>query len=223
MRNRATLIAGLSLLLGAAYWNGDSLQRWLSPDAVQAAVAGAGAWGPALYVVLAMASFTVFLLSPVVWVATALWPVPWAFAYSFVAALLASLLTYGLTFVLGREWARARVPASISQWEARLEARPIWALVLIRFWLWANPLVDMLVAVSSVPPRAYVLGTLLGLLWPTAFQIGLGAGGGALLSSVEIPLWGWAVIAVIVAAGGAVLWSRRRAPAEAEEMSGGGL
>lgn len=215
MGKRSAVLALLGLLVAMLLWQREAFLGWLSPEAMQAAVAEAGAWGPALYIALAMASFTVFLLAPAVWVATALWSVPWAFAYSFLAALLASFLTYGLTFALGRDWARARVPARLEQWEARLEARPVWALVLIRFWFWANPLVDMLVAISRVPTPAYVSGTVLGLLWPTAFQVGLGAGGGALIASIEVPVWVWgiAVAGLVVTAG--IVWTRRRTASDA--------
>lgn len=172
------LIAGALVL---AWW-GDWLDDAFDPDTIRAAVLDAGIWGPALFIGIAMASFTVFLLAPVVWVSVALWPVPEAFAYSFAASLLASFITYATTFALGRDWARARIPARLMAWEQRLEARPVFAQVALRSLLWANPLVDILVAVSRVTPRAYFLGTILGLVGPTAFQVGIAAGGGALLS-----------------------------------------
>ncbi len=210
------IVGGVVAVLAlAALWQADQVEQWLAPDVIQARVEAAGAWGPLVYILLAMASFLVFLLAPVVWVATALWSPPVAFAYSFIAALVASLLTYGMTFALGRDWARARVPESFAQWEARLEARPIAALVAIRFWLWANPFVDMLVAVSRVPTSAYVAGTILGLLWPTAFQVAMGAGGGAILSRLDLPTWAWVVLAAAVAAGVVVVLLRRRQAADA--------
>lgn len=184
MSKGRSLAIGAVLLLAALVWWNDVFGDLLAPESVQAAVEHAGIWGPVLYMALAAASFVVFLLAPVVWVSVALWPVPEAFAYSFTAALLASLATYALTFALGRDWARQRVPPRLARWEERLEARPVLALVALRALLWANPLVDVLVAVSRVPPRAYITGTLLGLLWPTAFQIGIAAGGGALLNSL---------------------------------------
>lgn len=162
-------------------WWGDWLDDAFDPETIRAAVLDAGIWGPALFIAIAMASFTIFLLAPVVWVSVALWPIPEAFAYSFAASVLASFITYAATFALGRDWARTRIPERLIAWEQRLEARPVFALVTLRSLLWANPLVDILVAVSRVPPRAYLVGTILGLIGPTAFQVGVAAGGGALL------------------------------------------
>lgn len=191
------ILAGV-LLLAAGAWATGLLDQLQDVDAIRATIKAAGVWGPVLYIAVAMASFTVFLLSFPVWAATAIWPLPEVFAYSFIASLLGSVLTYGLTFALGRSWARERVPQSLAVWEARLEARPFVALVTLRFLLWANPLVDMLLAVSRVPTRSYLIGTAVGLLWPTAFQVGIGAGGGAAiawLGAMELPWWQWALLA----------------------------
>jgi uncharacterized membrane protein YdjX (TVP38/TMEM64 family) len=207
MSMRGIVILAVVLVLAAGAWATGLLDRLQDVDAIRATIEAAGAWGPVLYIAVAMASFAVFLLSFPVWAATVIWPLPEAFAYSFIASLLGSVLTYGLTFALGRTWARERVPQSLAAWEARLEARPFVALVTLRFLLWANPLVDMLLAVSRVPPRTYLLGTAVGLLWPTAFQVGVGAGGGAAiawLGTMDLPWWQWVLLSGAVAGVGLV-------------------
>jgi len=184
MRQGTYAIAAILLaLLAAAWWHGWT-EDLFAAEHIRELVQDAGIWGPVVYIALAGASFTVFLLAPVVWVSVALWPIPWAFAYSFIAALLASLLTYAATFAIGRDWARQRVPANLARWEERIERRPILAIVAMRALLWANPFVDMFAAISRVSTRAYVFGTVLGLVGPTAFQVILGAGGGALVSTL---------------------------------------
>ena len=212
MSPRLIALVATVAIAGLLLWATGVLDGLQDVDAIRARVDAAGAWGPALYIAVAIAGYAVFVLSFPVWASVALWPLPLAFAYSFAAALLGSLLTYGLTFLLGRRWARERVPQSLAAWEARLEARPVVALVTLRFLLWANPLVDMLLAVSRVPPRAYLIGTVVGLVWPTAFQIALGAGGGIVLTMLADAGWTWwhAAVAAAIAIA-AVLPLRRTA------------
>lgn len=212
MPPRGILLVAVLLLLVAGAWAGGVFDSLQDVEAIRAAVESAGPWGPVLYILVAMASFAVFLLSFPVWAAAAIWPVHVAFAYSFIASVLGSVLTYALTYGLGREWARERVPQSLAAWEERLEARPVFALLTLRFLLWANPLVDMLLAVSRVPTRAYLVGTILGLLGPTAFQVGIGAGGSAALGylgGLDVPWWQWTLLGA-AAAGAAAWWYRGR-------------
>jgi len=214
MAQRGVAVLIIVLVLVGLAWAGGVFDGLQDIDAIRAAIEDAGAWGPPLYILAAMAAFTVFMLSFPVWAAAAVWPPHLAFAYSFAAAILGSMLVYCLTVALGRAWARERVPPSLALWEARLEARPIVALVSLRLLLWANPLVDMLLAVSRVPPRDYVIGTVLGLAGPTAFQVGMGAGGSALLSHLatrDIPWWQWLLVVALLGAigAGALHWRRK--------------
>lgn len=217
MSARAASLLAIALLLAVVAWASGVFDRLQDIEAIRATVEAAGFWGPALYIVVAIASYYVFALSFPVWASVALWPIPIAFLYSFAASLLGSVLTYVVTFALGRNWARERVPQSLAAWEERLEARPIVALVTLRFLLWANPLVDMLLAVTRVTPRDYLIGTILGLLWPTAFQIAMGAGGGmaiGFLSELDLPWWQWTALGTALATLVAALWYRyRRQPA----------
>jgi uncharacterized membrane protein YdjX (TVP38/TMEM64 family) len=160
-----------------------------------------------VFIGVAAALFAVFMLAPPVWAAATLWPLPVAFAYSLIAALVASIATYLLTRRLGRAWARDRIPASIRSWEERLESRPLLTVFLLRQLLWANPLVDMLVAVTRIPVRTYMAGTFVGLVPPTAFHVLVGAGGLELAG--RLPWWGWVAIVSVVAV--VIFVFRRRA------------
>jgi uncharacterized membrane protein YdjX (TVP38/TMEM64 family) len=191
MRRTVGILAFVAMLLGVA-WATGLLGELTDPEAIRRRVLAAGAWGPVFFILLAVGSFTVFMLAPVIWVAGALWSLPEAFSYSWIAAMVGSVGTYAITRKLGRSWARERVPASIRLWEQRLEARPFATVMTLRVLLWANPLVDMLVAVTEIPVRTYLIATAIGMLMPTIFHVLVGAGGVELMNSM--PWWGWVIL-----------------------------
>ncbi len=208
MKKPAVLIVALVAALLLLAWSGEWLDTLTDREAIQGTIARAGIWGPLLFIALALGMFAAFILSPLVWAATAVWPLPLAFAYSFVAALLASVLTYATASWLGQAWAQDRVPASIQRWEERLRAHPFTTIIALRLLLWANPLLDVFAAVARVPARTYVLASIVGLVPTTLFQILLGAGG--ITIAGRLPWWGWTLAAAVLLVGG-VLFTRLRA------------
>ena len=210
MNKPAFLILAVILSLFGVAWATGTMEALSEPALIQARIAQAGVWGPLLFVALAVGMFAVLMLSPAVWAAAAVWPLPLAIAYSFVAALLGSVLTYAVAHRLGKDWAQDRIPASLRRWEERLRARPFLAVIALRFLLWANPFVDLFAALAHVPPRTYLLATTLGLLPPTVFQVLLGVGG--LTVAAHLPWWGW-VLAATVALGVVVVVRHLRARA----------
>jgi uncharacterized membrane protein YdjX (TVP38/TMEM64 family) len=200
MKKPAVLILAVVIALLVIAWSGNWLHAFTDPEAIQAMLARAGFWGPLLFIVLALGMFAAFMLAPIVWASTAVWPLPLAFVYSFVAALLASLLTYAIARRLGRGWAQKRVPASIQRWEERLRVYPFSTIIALRILLWANPLIDLFAAVARVPTRTYLLASVVGLLPPTAFHILLGAGG--ITIAGHLPWWGWVLAAAVALASG---------------------
>ncbi len=193
MRRTIGILALVAVLVAVA-WATGLLDELTDPEAIRRRVVAAGAWGPVFFILLAVGSFTVFMLAPVIWIAGALWSLPEAFSYSWIAAMVGSVGTYMITRQLGRGWARERVPASIRLWEERLEARPFATVMTLRLLLWANPLVDMLVAVTEIPVRTYLIATAIGMLVPTIFHVLVGVGGVEMMDSM--PWWGWVALAV---------------------------
>jgi uncharacterized membrane protein YdjX (TVP38/TMEM64 family) len=208
MKRPALLMVAVVAVLLMIAWRGGWLGALGDREAMRATIAQAGMWAPLLFVGLALGLFAAFMLAPLVWAATAVWPLPLAFAYSFAAALFASVITYAGARWLGQDWTQDRVPASIRRWEERLRGRPFSTIFALRILLWANPLIDVFAAVSRMPVRTYLLASIIGLLPPTVFQIALGAGG--ITIAGHLPWWGWALGAA-VALGGGVSFRKLRA------------
>jgi uncharacterized membrane protein YdjX (TVP38/TMEM64 family) len=205
---RAVLVLAFVAVVGVVAWAAGLLDELTNPEMIRQRVLTAGAWGPVLFILLAVGSFAVFMLAPVIWVAGALWSLPEALSYSWIAAMTGSVATYVITRQLGRSWARERIPASIRLWEERLEARPFATVMALRLLLWANPLVDMLVAVTAIPVRIYLIGTGIGMLVPTVFHVLIGAGGVEMMD--RMPWWGWCLLVAGIAVGIAIFRGRTR-------------
>lgn len=205
---------GIAVVAAIAVFAGGHAEALRDREQLAALVERAGALGPVLFVALIVALFPVFLIGPPVWASLALWPAPLAIFYSSMGCLAASLLFYALARSLGREWAQPRIPDGIRKYEDALVERPLRTIVVMRLLIWANPAVDLLIGVSRVRPRDYLLATAVGLLPATAAQV-LVVGQGIGLA-LELPGEVWITIAAIVASMLALRRLRSRRVGSAE-------
>lgn len=208
MKHASRWFGVLAAALLITAWMMGWLESLADPEAIRARVAAAGGLGPLVYISLATVLSLAFLYAPAVWVSSALWPLPLAFAYSFVAATLASVLAYAAIFQLCGDSAQERVPASIKRWEERLRAQPFSTIIALRLLLGANPMVDLFAVATRIPTRTYLLATGMGLISPTIFHIFVGAG--VLTVAAELPWWGWILVAITAAALGIAVRAARR-------------
>ncbi|MGH7805759.1 MAG: TVP38/TMEM64 family protein [Candidatus Binatia bacterium] len=181
----------------ALWWSG-----WASelgdPERIRSFVADAGMLGPVVFVLVMPVFSWAFLLYPAVWAAVALWPLPIAYAACLAGCILACTLTYLVALRVGSEWAELRTPASIRAYQERLAARPFATIVILRTLFWANPFVDLLIALCRVPFRSYLVATAIGLAPHTLLYVLIA--GGALQATKSLPLWAWGLVAVAVGA-----------------------
>jgi uncharacterized membrane protein YdjX (TVP38/TMEM64 family) len=158
----------------------------------------AGPLGPMLFIALIVALFPIFLIGPPIWASLALWPAPLAILYSSVGCFAASVIFYAIARSFGQEWAQPRIPDKIRKYEDRLVEHPFRTIVVMRLLIWANPAVDLLIGVSRVRPRDYLLATAVGLLPSTAAQIlivGTGLG-----MALELPKEIWITAGIAIGA-----------------------
>jgi len=171
------------------------------------------------FIALIVALFPIFLIGPPIWASLALWPAPLAILYSSIGCFLASVIFYALARRFGQEWAQPRIPDKIRNYEERLVESPFRTIVVMRLLIWANPAVDLLIGVTRVRPRDYLLATAVGLLPSTAAQVlivGTGLG-----MALELPKEIWAAAGIAI--GGLVLFRilrRRRGSAETNSDAG---
>ena len=191
------LLGGVLLGAGYAAWNAD-LFEYASPERVRATVAAAGIAGPLIFIALLIPLNVFFLAGPPIWISATLWPTPLAVTYSIIGAVVASIGTYALARQLGRDWARSKIPARVRRYEDRLERNPVRMVATMRLVFWLNPGIDLLLAVSRVRRRDYVLATLVGMVPFTALRVVIGEKG--VRAAAVAPQWFWPSVAAALAA-----------------------
>jgi uncharacterized membrane protein YdjX (TVP38/TMEM64 family) len=165
MARRLAVLLALLLLSGFVWWRG-----WLDEfdvDHVNALVRGAGAWGPALFVLLCAvgnglgAPGFLFVLP-----AGVLWP-PWeASLLIWLGAIGAGVVGYAFARGIGRRFVEAHLPRSLRRLDRHLGLRSV--VVLRAGFFLATP-VHWALGLTSISPRALLIGSVIGFAPPAAF------------------------------------------------------
>jgi uncharacterized membrane protein YdjX (TVP38/TMEM64 family) len=160
----AAILVGLYIGARSAGW----LERF-DLEAVRAAVSDAGALGIVLYV-LAFALGVLLQVPGMVFVGAAV--LAYGRAVGYVVALGGAIFAVCLSFAFvravgGQPLGSVQRPF-IRRLLARLEAKPIRTLAVMRVFLFISPPVTYALALSSIRFRDYAAGSALGLVIPTA-------------------------------------------------------
>ena len=185
-------LAAAVLIVVYLWWSG-AFTELADAQRIRTLVHDAGPAGPVLFFLVLLVLFPVFLAGVPIWLSSTLWPMPEAILYSGIGSLLIGLPFFLIARHWGREWAQDRIPESVRRWEDRLEQRPLVAVVGLRLFLWINPAVDLLIGVSHVTTRDYLLGTAAALVPLTVFHVTVGAKGMEWAS--QAPDWLWIALA----------------------------
>lgn len=92
----------------------------------------------------------------------------WGAATTYVAACLACTVTFVVVRAFGADALRELQSPLARRLFARLDARPVRSIMLLRLIFHSVPALNYTLALSGVGLRAYVVGTLLGLPLPIA-------------------------------------------------------
>jgi len=185
-RLRVLLLAALLLLCAAAVYL-SPLRQWLNPaslDTLKLWMLTTGAWGPLLFVLLTAG--VVAAGAPRLWMA-----VLGGFAFGWWAggalALIGTVggcwITFGYARWLGREWVQARVGQRFMQLNNLLRQHGlVMTFVLRAAPIGNNHVSTLILALSSISWKAFVIGTALGILPTTGIYalFGSAASGGAI-------------------------------------------
>jgi uncharacterized membrane protein YdjX (TVP38/TMEM64 family) len=146
------------------------LSDQLSRDALRAHVAAAGAWGVPLFV----AAFCVALFLHVpatgilfVAVGVALWDRVAGAALAYAGAVVACGFSFAIVRGVGGTPLAAIRNRLARRVLARLESHPILTVFVMRVLFFAGAPVNYALALSTIRPRDYLFGSLLGLAPPT--------------------------------------------------------
>jgi uncharacterized membrane protein YdjX (TVP38/TMEM64 family) len=172
-------LAGLALAVvvaGALVW----LLLGGELDAVQAAVAATGAWGPAVYLVLhvllTLVPVSKNLLSGV---AGALFGLAGGIAVSWVASMVSALVTFAIARRLGREAVAEMTGPRLARVEDVMRHQGVSAVIVARLTpVLPFTIVNYGAGVSAVSLRDFLVGTAVGIVPGTVGYAALGASAG---------------------------------------------
>jgi uncharacterized membrane protein YdjX (TVP38/TMEM64 family) len=209
---RRLAVLCLIALLAVAWWRG-----WLEgfdAQVVGSLVRDAGAWGPALFVLLF--SLGNGLGAPgflFVFPAAAVWP-PWeAFLLSWLGAIGAGLVGYAFARSIGRSFVEAHLSQRMRSLDRRIEQHALRSVAAVRFTFFLSTPVHWALGLTSVSLRPLLLGSALGFAPPTALWVFAGR---EILEAIQQgSSLGWLGLLLLIAVSLAVpYWlSRRRAEA----------
>jgi uncharacterized membrane protein YdjX (TVP38/TMEM64 family) len=206
-RHIALLI--LLVLLAAGAWRAFGPTS-VHVDSVDQMVRQAGAWGPALFVVLLSlgnglgAPGFLFLLP-----AVALWP-PWeTFVLMWLGSVGAGLVGYAFARGFGRRFVESKLPRPLRSFDGYLGTRAVRNVAFLRATLYLATPVHWGLGLSSVPLRPLLIGSILGFAVPSALWAFAGNGVFDGIRRGERGAW----LALVVLVGGAIAlpaWLARR-------------
>ena len=200
-RGQVAGLAAAALGLGAAglIWGPDLYRLLADREAVQAWVAGFGAWGPLVSILLNAAQV---LLAPIpgqtVGVVNGyLYGVGWGTLYSLVGVMLGSALAMGLARWFGRPLVVRLVGAEqLARWD-RIARRqgPAFFFLIFLFPFVPDDVICFVIGLSPLSIPYMLLLAAVGRLPGLVVASWVGA------NASELPWWGWGLVGV----GGTVL------------------
>ncbi len=208
------LFVALNVAGAVLYFALDLGALFAEPDRFVEMIENSGELKPLAYLTAGTLAHFVFLNGPAVWAAPSLFNLPLAYAFGLVITLGGSFLAYALAWVFGHDAVQERVPPRIRRFEARMERRPLTTLLILRALLWANPLVDVFIAMSNVSPILYLGVSIVMLAITTMIQIAIGAAAvEGLEAAGDVPPEAWLALAAASVALfiGYRTWAIRRA------------
>jgi uncharacterized membrane protein YdjX (TVP38/TMEM64 family) len=137
----------------------------IDAEAVQTWIRGAGGWAGVVFVAaygllqpLGVRSVFFLLCAPLIWS-------PFnAVLLSWIGAVVASVIAFGFARFVARDWAQDRAPERIRKFDDKLAEDGFRAVTLLRLLFYTTPALQFALGVSRVRFRAFLFGTIVGVL-----------------------------------------------------------
>ena len=161
------LRVGLAVLLALGVlglWASGILES-IDPQQVREWLRESGPWGPLIYLI-SFALLEPFGVPGILFVVPAsfVWP-PWvAFPLSWLGSVAAGLVGFATARWLARDWVAERLPQRLRAWDARLEERGLWPVILVRLLFFLAPPAHWALGLSRVRTGVFVLGSAIGFV-----------------------------------------------------------
>jgi len=163
---RLLIMAGLvvsMLIIGKL----TSLGAWFDIDNITIAIRDSGFWGFMIFAGLfALGSFLqipamIFVLAAILTYGQ----IEGTFL-GFAGVVIAMTANFYFIRMIGGKVLKEVKNKRLQKILAKLDANPLWTIIILRLVLWASPVLNYALAMTDVKPRHYVLGSMIGLILP---------------------------------------------------------
>ncbi len=128
-----------------------------------------GIWAPVIFIAFYTIG-TIFLPStPFMALAGIFFGFKYGLLYTIIGGLVSSLLVFAISRTLGKNWAESilehRYMSKLDNYNRKLESAAIFDLIIFRLIpIMPFNVLNILMGVSRIKPRDYLIGTLIGLI-----------------------------------------------------------
>lgn len=164
------MLALLLLLIGKFTSFGD----WFVLENISKTIKSSGAWGLLIFTVL-------FILGSLLHIPAMLFILVAILVYGhvegavlgYLGVVIAMSVNYFVIRTMGHKVLNEIKNPRLQRMLLKLQTQPLLTIILIRLVFWASPVVNYALAMTSVKPRHYILGSAVGLIPPVIFFTGV--------------------------------------------------
>ena len=156
------LVVGLFFLFQILGYDIDS-------ESIRQYVKDFGIWAPLIFIILYALGAFFIPATPFMIAAGILFGFKYGLIYTIISGLLSSTIVFVVSRKLGKEWIEKilehRYMRHLNEYNKRLETGAIWDIMLLRITpIMPFNALNILMGVSKVKTRDYILGSLIGLI-----------------------------------------------------------
>lgn len=138
-----------------------------------------GIWAPLIFVLIYTLGTTFIPATPFMLIAGILFGFEYGFIYIFIGGVLSSIVVFITSRKLGKEWVERilehRYFVHFNEYNKRLETGAIWDIIIFRITpIMPFSALSVLMGVSRVNTRDYLIGTIVGFLPSALLTVYLG-------------------------------------------------
>ena len=157
------LLALFLLLIGKLTAFGE----WFILDNISDTIKNSGAWGLLIFTVLFVLGSLLHIPAMLfVLVAILVYGHLEGALYGYLGVVIAMSVNYFVIRAMGSKVLHEIKNRPLQRMLSKLQNRPLLTIILIRLVFWASPIVNYALAMTSVKPGHYILGSAIGLILP---------------------------------------------------------
>lgn len=160
------LLALFLLIIGKS----TAIGEWFILENISNAIKGSGFWGLLIFTLLFVVGSLLHIPAMLfVLVAILVYGHLEGTLFGYLGVVIAMTVNYFVIRVMGSKALNEIKSPRLQRMLTRLNNRPLKTVILIRLVFWASPIVNYTLAMTSVRPKHYILGSSIGILLPLVF------------------------------------------------------